>query len=382
MDIAKDSEFKEEYTQDSEAGYSIERRFDRVDYLEKQITEIQNTLSSLSLAVNSLIQNSEERTGTPGLVSPETGSVLGVKTRSNNTDVQAQGPSVRENFSQFNPNALLSSLGSVPYFTGENYTRSKALKWLGSLEDWADVVKVPSDEMIKYVPFRLDNGAHKWFKELQGRITREKLDWFSFREQFKERFVKPMPSQDLRMELMNLCQKDDLQSYINTFESLCSECSNLNDEEKIHYFVIGLKSSIRAETECFKFELLRDGQLAYESVRDKAIAIYMGQKASSGKSIHGQEPVKGGIQRPSRRFVYHTKFKKPAGNKESSNSQVKDGKMNQQDIKISYAKLTPAEKQEIIDKKGCLYCRELNVDHIAANCPKKLQKSKAQPLNN
>ena len=43
----------------------------------------------------------------------------------------------------------------------------------------------------------------------------------------------------------------------------------------------------------------------------------------------------------------------------------------------TFTKLTPAQREHIIKNHGCLYCRELNVDHIARDCPKK----KKQPSN-
>jgi hypothetical protein len=238
------------------------------------------------------------------------------------------------------------------------------------------------DEIVKFVPLRLEDRAYDWFEELLRRFSQEKLDWFLFHEQFMDRFVKPLPSQNFRIELKNLRQKYDLPSYISTFESLCNEIPDLSKGEKIDHFIGGLNPSIRVEKQRYSLGLSRKGKLEYEKIRDRATDIFTSQSKSPQTSTNVQEPVGGGIQKSSRRVVYHTKFKKSAGNKESLAPQDKDGKMNQQNTKISYAKLTPAEKQEIIDKRGCLYCRELESDHIASNCPKKLQKSKDQPLNN
>lgn len=38
---------------------------------------------------------------------------------------------------------------------------------------------------------------------------------------------------------------------------------------------------------------------------------------------------------------------------------------------IRFKKLTSDERTKIMDNNGCLYCRKLNVDHRAKNCPSK-----------
>ena len=212
------------------------------------------------------------------------------------------------------------------------------------LRDWFDMLPTylrairlnpDSAEAVLFVVSHFDNPLTKWFlakKRLHGNSD---TGGFSTIDELRSSCLEfhrgRDPAKLARDKLKQARQTSTVISYAHYLEDLFLALPSHDEGAKIHDFVFGLKPHIR---EAVQLHEPTSFISAVRLAQEKESAMHKGTQLPSAN---------------------------PSSLKSLSVKPAKSGSR--------YPKLTPEERQRIIDNGGCLYCRQM--DHLREDCPKK-----------
>lgn len=90
----------------------------------------------------------------------------------------------------------------------------------------------------------LSGDAHTWWHNHGSKAKLESFD--DFARELRAQFIDPFASTAARFGLSKLKQKTSVAAYEKEFRSLLSLVDNMDEESKIHHFVMGLKPGVRS----------------------------------------------------------------------------------------------------------------------------------------
>ena len=223
-----------------------------------------------------------------------------------------------------------------------------------NIETWAHQVaayfaaaKITDPEMqYHYAVTLLRGDAATWVRAHDAHAARQHtpaLERFADLVDGLRRQFKPVNADRVaRDQLSRLRQDRSVQEYVARFRNICLEIPDLSDSEQLDRFIRGLKPAAQRELELHRPDSF-----------DVAVEVAERVDAVEWRLRHH-----GTTSSPYVTDSYRQRY-------------------NQGPVPMelgSVRKTTPitdVERKKILENNGCFYCRELNVTHRAANCPKK-----------
>ena len=226
-----------------------------------------------------------------------------------------------------------------------------------NIETWAHQVaayfaaaKITDPEMqYHYAVTLLRGDAATWVRTRDAHAARQRtpvLERFADLVDGLRRQFKPVNADRVaRDQLSRLRQDRSVQEYVARFRNICLEISDLSDSEQLDRFIRGLKRAAQRELELHRPDSFD-------------VAVEVGERADAVEwRLRNRNTTSSSYVTNSYRQRY----------KQDNHGPVP---MELGSVRKT-TPLTDAEREKILENNGCFYCRELNVNHRAANCPKK-----------
>jgi len=126
-------------------------------------------------------------------------------------------------------------LKMLPKYSGD--PNENIEEWFYSLERYFEKAETPDDELVDFAQDFLSGSAKVAFKSLKA----NQLNWRTFKTVFIEWFQPADYQAMLRNSLIKVQQTGKMQDYIHEFDSITNNIKNMAEEDKITYFIRGLK---------------------------------------------------------------------------------------------------------------------------------------------
>ena len=100
--------------------------------------------------------------------------------------------------------------------------------------------------MIHYAATGFEDAALHWFvHKVKSATVPAFADWKDFAKSLKEAFQPPHYQQHLRQQLKQICQTTTIQEYGMHYRNIMGQIDNMNELDKVLYFVDGLRSATK-----------------------------------------------------------------------------------------------------------------------------------------
>jgi hypothetical protein len=142
-----------------------------------------------------------------------------------------------------------NDIDKPPVYSGKDEEDLDA--WIYKMTQYMTIRRISNSEMLRRIPSFLDKLALGWYRQLQEDIEvghKHTLEsWDDFEQEIRRNFEAPNLQQEVRTKLKRLRQGDSVRQYIFGFRSLLAKVTDMSEDDRIHYFVSGLKEDTRAE---------------------------------------------------------------------------------------------------------------------------------------
>lgn len=217
--------------------------------------------------------------------------------------------------------------------------------WLLEVEQFYQLCSMNDKNRVLFATSLLRTHAAKWWRtvvEKRQQTGQEPIkEWLEFKSILTKRFKTTDPAKTARARIKTLKQTNSVMEYIERFQQLIADTPTMAVEDLIEYFLDGLKTPLRVEVE------MRGPTTLEDAVRTAEIFDNI---------LHRQ--AQRGNQ--SRRFQPYPPYAFPA-NRPSDPMEI--------DTITQTKRLSEAEKQILLQKGCCFFCRQPG--HVAKNCPQK-----------
>jgi hypothetical protein len=217
-----------------------------------------------------------------------------------------------------------------PIYTGK---KSDALdSWVFKVEEYCDTLHIPDGEQVRFARTLLQDHAATWWRMISPQILDlpDDQQWDQFKAQLKATFQPTNSKENARARLDKLKQTTSVLMYNSAFREIMMELPNMDEEDRIHIYIKGLKSHVASQVAMHGPTTLLEAQ----------------RLADTADTIHFQY-----TSRPNTTQTrYRNEYKGPAP----------------MDLD-AIGKLTPNERERLRRNGGCFRCRQLG--HLARDCP-------------
>ena len=232
-----------------------------------------------------------------------------------------------------------------------NGTSPSAINWCYKMETYLQAqntdLNLPST--VTYAASFLKDSALKWWLRYQQEVAAGKRQpfatWDAFKQEFIDTFTPVKPDFDARNKLDRLAQTRSVFDYASHFNTLMLELPNMDEADRVHFFIRGLKPETRMHV------VLRKPTTLHEAVE---LAIQADGLLWSMQK--GRKPPSSAA-RPN--------FPPPKQSRDSGPTPMELGSMEQDnpeaELCFSEAKRTPLR---------CFYCHRIG--HRTAFCRQRL----------
>ena len=232
--------------------------------------------------------------------------------------------------------------------------------WLFQCRCFFDAAGLSDDshERTVFAAALLRGAASKWWKhetEAADRGDKPSIkSWRDFVAAIKTRFQTIDSDQVARDRLSELRQLGSVVQYVNLFQQITNEISDIAPSELLYRFLAGLKRTIRLDVEMYR--------LSHPNLT-LAEAMTVAQRADAARSKYA----------PFRRDFSFDAPKPAQPSSPASEDADVVMSLNAMTNKPLRSKLTDQEKQMLRLDGRCFYCKEKG--HVAVRCPLKNQKN-------
>src|SRR5262249_39422301 len=133
--------------------------------------------------------------------------------------------------------------------------KPKVAEWIFNLDTYFIAMKTPRREKIPYASLLLTGHANLWWRSVVWRDN-EPNDWPEFVTMIKNQFIPITLQRELRRQIKLLKQTTSVFEYIFKLNELYMNILDMEDSEKFHIFLDGLKPMVRLEL--LKMEIKTD----------------------------------------------------------------------------------------------------------------------------
>ena len=170
-------------------------------------------------------------------------------------------------------------------------------------------------------------------------------NWAEFAIGLRRQFEPINAIRVARDKLARLRQDKSVQDYTARFRTIVLQVPDMSEAELMDRFIRGLKPAAQRELELHPPATFDDAVILAERVD----AVEWRVRSASSSS------------RPAPSYGYASQAYHGTGA-----TPMELGSMRHKP-----PPLTPGQRRRLRDNNGCFYCRELNANHVALNCPKK-----------
>jgi hypothetical protein len=132
-----------------------------------------------------------------------------------------------------------------------NGTSPNAINWCYKMETYLQAqstdLNLPST--VTYAASFLKDSALNWWLRCQQEVAAGKrrpfASWAAFKKEFIDMFTPVKPDYDARNKLDRLMQTRSVFDYASRFNTLMLELPNMDEADRVHFFIKGLKPEIR-----------------------------------------------------------------------------------------------------------------------------------------
>ncbi len=131
-----------------------------------------------------------------------------------------------------------------------NGTNPSAINWCYKMETFlqAQGVDLNLPSTVIYAASFLKDSALNWWLRYQQDVASGKrqvfADWASFKTEFIDAFTPVKPDYDARNKLDRLSQTRSVFEYASHFNMLMLELPNMDEADRVHFFIRGLKPEV------------------------------------------------------------------------------------------------------------------------------------------
>ncbi|XP_024537088.1 uncharacterized protein LOC112348553 [Selaginella moellendorffii] len=131
----------------------------------------------------------------------------------------------------------------IPIYRGER-DAEVIWEWLHKVESYFRIGQASPDEKVLIATYHLKDAAYFWWKNSSSSSAMVG-SWEDFRDAFLKFFMPANYQREAKFALMDLRQLKSVREYSSRFCKLVSRLPGLSDEDKVAYYVHGLKCSVR-----------------------------------------------------------------------------------------------------------------------------------------
>ena len=136
----------------------------------------------------------------------------------------------------------------VPWPTFAAESKESVRQWIHQMDFAFMAHSTPDDRKVVNAALCLKGEALSWFVGLITERGKPPFgDWNEFAQKCLEQFEPANLQGQLRDQLRELKQTSTVREYVGRFRSLINQVNDMVEEDKIAYFVAGLKSDLRYE---------------------------------------------------------------------------------------------------------------------------------------
>ena len=244
-----------------------------------------------------------------------------------------------------------------------NGTNPSAINWCYKMETYlqAQGTDLNLASTVAYAASFLKDSALNWWLRYQQEVATGKrqpfANWAAFKQEFIDMFTPVKPDYDARNKLDHLVQNRSVFDYASRYNTLMLELPNMDEADRVHFFIRGLKPEIRMHV------TLRKPATLHEAV-ERAI-----QADGLLWSMHKGRKPPSYPQRPN--------FPVQRQHVDSSPTPMELGSMESEESGQAEFNYVQGKRKTI----KCFYCQRAG--HRAADCRKRMsdekKKREAQP---
>ena len=255
------------------------------------------------------------------------------------------------------PRAVKPSLPAN--FHGSRKDAELLESWVFSVEEYFSLTDVMQDEMkIRVAGSLLRGSALTWYRSARSETAEELrvTTWAHFLRELRANFCPLNTTKLARDKLVTIRQTSSVREYIREFRTVLLDIPKMAEDEKLDRFVRGLKPHVRREVEIREPKDLADACRLSEH-HDAAYRSTDFHNSGSNRYNKGNRPNRSS-DGPQPMELNATGFQGPSSSKK-------------------FKRLTPQERQRLMDEGKCLYCREAG--HMLRDCPKRPRSGNGSP---
>ena len=132
-----------------------------------------------------------------------------------------------------------------------NGTSPSVINWCYKMETYlqAQNVDLNLPGTVTYAASFLKDSALNWWLRCQQEVAAGKrqafANWADFKKEFIDMFTPVKPDYDARNKLDRLVQTRSVSEYASHYNTLMLELPNMDEADRVHFFIRGLKPEIR-----------------------------------------------------------------------------------------------------------------------------------------
>jgi hypothetical protein len=240
-------------------------------------------------------------------------------------------------------------------FSGAGATSTAVKEWIFQTCNYLAFFKLSEVKKTRVAATFLKGEAALWFQDTYDPLGPPSFD--EFLADFKEQYLFESSSETAwKIETIEQGGKA-LDQYINEFRILKTEMGQIADKDWLHrHFLRGLRYNVRRELPASTKQIRNLDRLV---ILVKETNEWIKQRDGERGNRSSSKVAPTSTTPASTNSTGYTGSRTPTS---STRAPAAAG--------AKLKKLTESERQYLRDNKGCFACREINVDHMAKDCPK------------
>jgi hypothetical protein len=242
-------------------------------------------------------------------------------------------------------------------FSGEGNTRFRVHDFTQTCTTFFMAATVTDDaQRVRYASTLLRGAAQRWLTELQ-RTGTVPTTWAAFTAALERHFLPGGTAVAVRSQLDRTRQKTSVGDYADRLNGLFTQAPQMSEDERMAWFLRGLKPHTRIQTEFTRPVTLVD---AIEQATRIDDILY----SHSSRTSHNQRPTNRSAPEPMQLGAVGRADTRATPSHNINGTQPR------------LAKLTGEDREHLRSIGACFRCRKTG--HVSANCPLRLGNASRQ----